>query len=271
MTYDVSEISSYDGEPIELYEFKFSTKAWRFTSSDEDETYLASPYTTEYITRSKVKQSTEINQASIRITVSALNPLADVFLVYPPAEPMLLTIYRKHRGAGDSDTVVIWHGRVIDADWKKSSIFLTCEALYTSLRRTGLRRHFQTQCPHVLYGSECNVIQSTFENPGTATVVSNTSITVTGLSQANGYFAGGVFIFLDSEGVTHKRAINSNIGTAIEIAYPIQELVGGDSVILLPGCQHTVTECVNKFANIINYGGFPYVPGINPFEFKTLY
>ena len=47
----------------------------------------------------------------------------------------------------------------------------------------------------------------------------------------------------------------------------------GSTVVVLAGCDHSVTTCDTKFntpedtqSNVINYGGFPFVPGKNPFE-----
>ena len=35
-------------------------------------------------------------------------------------------------------------------------------------------------------------------------------------------------------------------------------------ITLSRGCSKTVSDCKNKFNNISNYGGFPYIPAKNP-------
>jgi len=41
----------------------------------------------------------------------------------------------------------------------------------------------------------------------------------------------------------------------------------GQTVKCNKGCKHRVTaDCLNRFANTANYGGFPYVPKKNPFQ-----
>ena len=42
--------------------------------------------------------------------------------------------------------------------------------------------------------------------------------------------------------------------------------VVGQDVDVFAGCDHTVDTCDQKFDNVINYGGWPYVPSKNPFE-----
>lgn len=34
----------------------------------------------------------------------------------------------------------------------------------------------------------------------------------------------------------------------------------GDPVLAFPGCNKTVSTCQNKFGNLVNFRGFPYVP-----------
>jgi hypothetical protein len=42
------------------------------------------------------------------------------------------------------------------------------------------------------------------------------------------------------------------------------EVVVGDAYSLLPGCRKRLAEdCRDKFNNVVNFRGFPHVPGIN--------
>ena len=272
MTYNSLEISDYDNQPYELYEFSFSGKNWRYTSSDEDQIYLSNTYQSVNIERSTVKQNKELNKANLSVKIPYNLNLADQFIVYPPAEVMSLTVYRLHRTGPNTEVVIIWRGRVINAEWNNIVVELTCEAVFTSLRRPGLRRHYQAQCPHVLYGADCSLALNSFENLGTAISVNGTAITISaGIVQADSYYAGGIFLFFDIDGVPHKRAINSNVGNAVVISYPIALLINNSTIRLYPGCRHIVDDCNTKFSNLLNYGGFPYSPDLNPFEFKTLY
>jgi hypothetical protein len=40
---------------------------------------------------------------------------------------------------------------------------------------------------------------------------------------------------------------------------------GSQTVNLYPGCNKSMDHCINRFDNILNYGGFPWIPGKNPF------
>ena len=40
---------------------------------------------------------------------------------------------------------------------------------------------------------------------------------------------------------------------------------GSSTVTLYPGCTKSRAVCKNKFDNLNNYGGFPWIPTKNPF------
>ena len=274
MTYDATETSAFDSELAELYEFKYATKVWRYTSADEDQTYLGNIFSSiDSITRTSVDQSQEINKSNIKLTMPYDNLVAKEFIIYPPEEVMSLIVYRTHRNDGDTTEVsIIWHGRVLNAEWKDTKVELVCEAIFTSLRRPGLRRRYQTQCPHILYGAQCTVLNTSFEITALVSSVNNTSINVSfGSIPIDGYLIGGILVYTDDQSIVHKRAIESNISNDVVISYAIGTLNIGDSIKIYPGCRHNLDDCTNKFNNDINYGGFTHTPNVNPFDGKTLF
>lgn len=59
-------------------------------------------------------------------------------------------------------------------------------------------------------------------------------------------------------------------GRAVLSLYPRNPLVLGDTGFLYPGCDFQVTTCGNKFANLVNFRGEPYVPPPNIVVFSGL-
>ena len=41
----------------------------------------------------------------------------------------------------------------------------------------------------------------------------------------------------------------------------------GDTFDAYPGCDKTLTDCRDKFDNVVNFGGFPFIPGTDRFIF----
>lgn len=276
MTYSANELSIHSAKPVELYEFTYATKVWRYTSADEEQTYLSNVYTPMALERTEAEQTNDINRSDLKITAPGSFDVAQQFIVYPPAEVMLLSIYRQHRDDVDNETAIVWMGRVLNVEWKygegKETSVLLCESVFSSMRRAGLRRHYQMSCSHVLYGAACGVVQNSFTFSGTAAGVAGNVITAPiAATKADGYFDGGALVFLDGDGVTHFRGIIGHVGSTITLTNAINGLIDGDNIDLIAGCGHNLSDCENKFNNLLNYGGFPYSPEINPFNGSTIF
>lgn len=259
MTYDVRETSRQSGEPIELYEFAWGENLLRVTSAKTTQLYNSYLWQPALIQRGSIDFTTEKGRNNLKLSVVRDFPIADLFRVMPPNDVIVVTVHRFH--TGDSDGAVIWSGRVLNCEWTGSTASLNCEPISSSLQRVGLRRMYQRQCPHVLYGTACGVNKSSFNAVATLSAVSGVTLTSTAFDGfADGYFAGG-FIEFGSE----RRFITEHTGGTITINLPLYELEVGDAVTAYAGCNHSLTTCHDKFNNALNYGGMPYIPTKNPF------
>lgn len=64
--------------------------------------------------------------------------------------------------------------------------------------------------------------------------------------------------------------ITAHSGNVLTLVDGIDDLAVGSSVTLWPGCARTVNACADKFANLDNYGGLPFLPAKNPFSGDAL-
>ena len=62
---------------------------------------------------------------------------------------------------------VFWKGRVAGVRFAGGETTISCDPLATALKRIGLRRPAQRQCPHALYDVGCNVAAAAFAASGT--------------------------------------------------------------------------------------------------------
>src|SRR5690606_23628846 len=63
-----------------------------------------------------------------------------------------------------------------------------------------------------------------------------------------------------------KRGIYDNNSNIVTISYPFVDIIPGDEVELVYGCDHKRTgHCRLRFDNVVNYGGFDFIPVVNPF------
>lgn len=277
MTFDARETSISDGQPVELYEFQMGLEYWRFTSGDEDVTHDGATYLREVITSPRIEASVEIQRGNITLTVARTMPIAELFRIGQPPEIVLVVIRRIHRG--ETEDATVWMGRVLNVNFSSDvSAEITCESIHSSLKRIGLRRPYQRNCPHVVYSQGdglCNADEASKRETASLTAVSGRELTsgIFGL-HPDGYYAGGMVEWESSPGRVERRAISNSAAGVIVISYPFKGLPTGANVIVIPGCDHTLDGpfgCVNLHANSDNYGGQPYIPIINPFSGTSVF
>lgn len=275
MTYDARERSADLGAPIELYEFIRGVTRYRYTSADRDYTLNLNVYEARTIARSQVEATADVNRQGLRITAPRDLPVADLYRVSPPSEPVLVVISQIHDGDPDAQTAVIWQGRVVGVDWQRSEAVINCESVHTSLRRAGLRRAWQRNCPHVLYSSglgQCNAQREAFRVQATITGINGVTLSASAFgAQPTGYFDGG-YVEAVVGGFVVRRAITAHGPTSIDVDQTIPGLQAGAVIDVYPGCDHTTgANGCTKFNNVVNYGGALYLPTKNPFAGDPVY
>lgn len=191
-------------------------------------------------------------------------------------EDNTITVYHEFVNDPDSERVAKYRGRAVATRRKLNFTYLVCENRFTELRRKGLSAVVQRPCRHALYHSKdglgCNLNIEDFQTDGTMTALSDTSATVTEAGdQDDTYFAGGVLTFNGA-----RQLILSHTGTTLVLLGPVPGLQdeidanGTASVQIAPGCNLTRATCAEKFNNLENFGGFPWIDD-NPFSGRTIY
>lgn len=87
----------------------------------------------------------------------------------------------------------------------------------------------------------------------------------------DGWFRGGILV--TETGI--RRFILDHIGDTIILIKPIPGFAElseevPQNVILYPGCDRTTKMCREKFDNLPNHGGFPFMPSRNPFNGSSI-
>lgn len=269
MTFEAQEEGN--GYPVELYEFKLGVlETFYLTSHDEPITFLSNTYTPQQIQRAKVEQNTEIERSELKIDIQRDSDVLSSFVAFPPTQIMTLTIFRKHLNDGADEFVTVWKGRVLTIEWKGSQASIACEPVFTSLKRPGLRRKFQSQCPHIHYGAECKVINLAFQVIGTISAFAVNTITAPEWAATAVDFYNGGYVVFDSNNFRTVLA-DDGAGTLTIVTPFGSDFAVGSLVEAFPGCNHDLADCNDRYSNVENYGGFPYSPDRNPFGGTILY
>lgn len=275
MTYAAIEISEYF-RPIELYHFSQGAVHFYFTSSDKDVVFEGNTYIAEPFRRSSVSSTQDIGKTPLKINTSIRNAFVKQFIASPPTEIINITVTRKH--AAEETFASTFIGRVINVELQDNGATITCQSIQSSLRRPGLRRLYQTTCPHVLYGTECLVARPAFQVDAVLSAVSALTITSSAfIVSINATFDASWFVggFVESSvaGQVTRRFItaHNNGSGVLTLNLPLPNVSVGDTVTAFPGCDHDNATCNGKFANIDNYGGFPFIPEKNPMDGTSVF
>lgn len=145
---------------------------------------------------------------------------------------------------------------------------LTAELLgLTNKLQTLQGRSYGPQCDAELGDARCKAVVPV-EN---ATVNTNPSVGVndshnitpySGLTGAPGYYDDGVMTFVggDNSGLSYQ--IKSWDGITLTLTQALFVAPDdGDAFTISPGCDKSVTTCKAKYNNVVNFRGFPKMPG----------
>ncbi|MEX0368802.1 MAG: phage BR0599 family protein [Ruegeria sp.] len=276
MTYDQLETSTAEGRPLFLYRFAEGSETWRFTNRATDwvvpgGTLADEPgdttWTASALSHGSVIQSGDPRRTDLGLAFPLSDPFARRYLGPRGSAVTTLTVFRGHEQVLD-ELVAHWKGRIVSAWVEGVRITLQAESLFTAMRRQGVRARYQRLCRHVLYAGGCRLDIADFLVSGTATARSGLQITVPeAAAQPDGWYRGGVLRHAGVPGF-----IIGHVGTTLTLAGRMPALKAEiddpgvtASVELAPGCDLRRETCVTRFNNLLNFGGFPDIPGRNPF------
>jgi len=127
-------------------------------------------------------------------------------------------------------------------------------------------RVYGYSCDADLGDARCTKVISGADFTANATVVTaidNRRFTVTGLdAYASGWFSGGRLVFTGGANAGRAMEVKRHGAGSIELWQAMSEAVApGDAFTVSAGCDKQFATCRTKFANGINFRGFPYMPG----------
>lgn len=81
--------------------------------------------------------------------------------------------------------------------------------------------------------------------------------------QSDGYYEWGILTFTsganNGESGEVKTYVASTLDITLQLQLPYRAAIG-DTFSLTAGCNRLKTTCKTKFSNVVNFGGYPYVP-----------
>lgn len=144
-----------------------------------------------------------------------------------------------------------------------TAVTLTVKSELAKLERQMPRNVVQPGCAHVLYDAGCALVKASFTVTGVVGAAATVTAIPTNLTQANAYFEQGVIVFTSGVNLGARRSVKTYVNASgvvtPTIALPVAP-ANGDTFSIFPGCDKSQATCLAKFANLVHFRGFPYVP-----------
>jgi uncharacterized phage protein (TIGR02218 family) len=134
-----------------------------------------------------------------------------------------------------------------------------------------LGRLYTKVCNHTLGDAGCTLDLTSFTftasitslgaNPRKVLLVSSLA------GKGAGFFDNGKLVFntgsdVAPDGYEIKTYDTTTGSFTLFMPLPFDAVIG-NSITAVAGCDQQPTTCLNKFSNVVNFGGFPFVPGNN--------
>lgn len=265
-------------KPVELYHIwtgagdQLNINAWYYTNGDVPVDFGSPPqtYIPAALKRSLVQYDASNEVTKMTLQVAYVEDPALEFISINPIEIIWIEAMRLHRDQIPLEADVIFVGQIKNVSFKGSSASAECVGFEHFLSQTIPQYRYQLTCNWKLFEPKCVLVKDEIQGGiYTYRVETIVAVDATGTILTSDAFSGfdpGYFVFGTVEFGDDARTIVDHIGNQITINFKIKALVfpGGDLIKAYPGCDGRITTCKNKFDNLLNFLGFPFIPEENP-------
>lgn len=125
-------------------------------------------------------------------------------------------------------------------------------------------RIYAPACDATLGDTRCAVVIASYTVTGSVTTATSARVfTDTTRAEADGYFDGGVITWTGGLNSGYEMEVKTSTAAGVitlQQGMPFATVIG-DTYSLKAGCDKTLATCKTKFNNVVNFRGFPHVPG----------
>lgn len=125
------------------------------------------------------------------------------------------------------------------------------------------RNLYQSGCSHTVYDAGCTLVKASFTTTGAVSAAASRSQFTSGLTAIDDYYDLGVVKFTSGANAGFSATVKRYLHTSgtIQTVMPFPNAItAGDAFSIYPGCDRTLTTCINKFNNLPHNKSEPFVP-----------
>ena len=123
------------------------------------------------------------------------------------------------------------------------------------------------ECNANLGDSRCGVTLATYTDTGSITTATSNSVIIDTSfigTQADNYYNYGNFTFTSGLNNGLSREVKDYDDSTGEFTFILPfpfDIAVSDTFSVFAGCDKRLTTCINSFNNVVNFRGFPHLPG----------
>lgn len=266
MSYITKELSQQSSVIAELFLFQFVNSGIEYPLTPDAVSYTLSGrvYLPTEMRRMDLSFSEDSENSGTKIEIATSSPFIQRLIGHNVREKVKVEIRRVQKEETVDADAYVFPGFIGNFVVNGGLTELEIISPAVALKRSMLGRKYSITCPYVLYNAyTCQAPKFVYGVAGVIdgmtgrSIISSTAFS----AKPDNWFTNG-FVEIGS----HTYSIALHIGATCTLHNTLERSVLiGDSFQVFAGCNHTMANCIDKFDNIINYGGFPYIPVKNPF------
>jgi hypothetical protein len=273
--FDDDERSVAQGRPIDLFTIVTTSETFHLTSHVVNVTFGGQVFTAITMSRGDLQAAQDLTSRELIVYLPITHPIVQRYAAFGiPAQSVLVTLQRLQEVSGLAVQAWQGFGNALTVEGHTAQMRvppITSDAMAIKLPIVGASK----TCPHVLFDRQCS--PPVFGGPSRAAftvdcqgpVQIGNTLLVSGLSGTvpNGWATFGYVQMLNG---TRRQIWNHVLGT-LTIDAPFADADISGQVFVVAGCDHLIATCRDKFSNVINQGGMPYLnSAIDPWAPKGL-
>ncbi|MBN2568123.1 MAG: DUF2163 domain-containing protein [Deltaproteobacteria bacterium] len=258
----IAKEESSQRKPVELYHiWRDGGENWRYTSGDVSVSFGGNTYAPATLKRGVAKYDSQLEVTTMTVEAQYAETPFIQFIANNPIETFWIQISKLFRDQDPLEAGVIFIGQIKNVSFKGVQAGVECVGFEHFLKMPVPVFRYQLSCNHNLFDEKCKVVKASYKNTTTVSLDATGCI----LTSADfGAFDEGYFTYGRVEFNNTYRTIISHSGNTVTLAYKFITLETGNSVDVYPGCDGEIETCRDKFSNVNQFLGFPYIPLENP-------
>lgn len=265
----ISELQKPENSPIELYQVFLEDATYYLAGYDTDVMFFdenAHPqvYEAVGISRTPIRTNIDNRIDECSITLNNVTNRGSQLLASTDLIGQHVRILKVFQGLLDdpANYILVFEGVTDEPTISKEVLQLKIRSRLDSLTTLVPRRKYSRLCSWKFGSSECGInLNSVTATSIVSNAVDGRVISMHGRDDPAGYWVDGV-LRVDTPGKpVEKRLIIASAGNVVEVDFPFEHIAPGSALTIRRGCAKTYAQdCVGKFDNGTNFGGFVAVP-----------